>query len=120
MKLFPAVENSICGQAAAGSMASKALPRLVVSFWGGRSLKFPVGASANGIPANFSTFPEASPTTVSCGEMATCGPVARSSITGVAGKLVAGAASVIAPMIARIPFILHRMLLKLVLQELLR
>lgn len=120
MKLFPAVEKSICGQAAAGSIASKALPRVVDSFWGGRSLKLPVGASANGIPANFSTFPEARPMTVSCGEMATCGPVARSAITGVAGKLVAGAASVIAPMIATIPFILHQRLLKLVLEEVVR
>lgn len=65
MKLFPAVENNICGQAAAGLMASKALPRVVVSFWGGLSLKLPVGASANGMPANFSTFPVARPMTVS-------------------------------------------------------
>lgn len=97
MKLFPAVEKTICGQAAAGLMASKAFPRLVVNFWGGLSRRLPVGESANGIPANFSTFPAVNPMTVLPGDMTTCGPVALSWTTGFVGRPLAGAAMSTAP-----------------------
>lgn len=79
---FSPDETSICGQAAAGLMASYASPRFVDNFWGGLSRRDPVGGSANGMPANFSTLPLASPTTVLDGEMATVGEAARPLTTG--------------------------------------
>lgn len=79
---FSPVETSICGQAAAGLIASYASPRLVDNFLGGLSRRDPVGGSANGIPANFSTLPLASPTTVLDGERTTVGETARPSTTG--------------------------------------
>ena len=93
-------------------MASYASPRFVDNFWGGFSLRDPVGGSAKGIPANFSTSPLARPTTVLDAEITTVGEVALASITGDgagrAGKARAGASKVASKVKKKDFIVLHK------------